>query len=387
MKKLSNKLSTRDGFALPATVIIFMVLFILGTAMLTVTVAETNFSVRDKQRIQAFYLARSGVEATANWLVDPANDPSTIIGKVSNPTSLASGIDGQFTVEIIGNLSDPEFIVQSTGTVDGVSAKAAMVIKTGSENNTPAFKHTIYGESNVNLSGNSMIYGDVAQGTGTSINLQGNATLNGTDESPLVINLPPIKFPTVGVYQTELNLSNNSNQTLNFDVTNRTRIYDDLDFGNGATLTINTGSSGQGNVNLVVTNFSGGNSSSNLVITGSNRLNLFILNQIHLDANFNVTSAGDPGDPLKLILYVKSGGSIRLNSNNSFNGFIYAPGVTLTGTGTPSFRGAIIGNIATIRGTFNTNSAGTPTYTLNPGDIEFGDMSVILLAKGSWIKP
>jgi hypothetical protein len=383
-KKLFKKISSQDGFAFPATVIIFMVLFILSAAILTSVVAETNFSVRDKKRIQAFYLARSGVEATAEWLVNPANNAAAIIGKTSNPTNLATGIDGQFTVEIIGSLDDPEFIVQSTGTVDGVSAKAAMLIITKSENITPVFPHTIYGETSITLIGTTVIYGDVAQGTGNSINSGGNATLNGEDQSPLKIDLPPIAFPTSGVYETNYTLSNNSTRTMSFDVTNRTRFYDNLSFGNGATLIIDT--SGVGNVNLVVNNFTGGNQQSKLVITGSNRLNLFITNSISLSPNINVTEAGDASDPFKLIMYVKPGVGLQFNGNIKFNGFIYAPGVTLNSTGTPAFRGAIIGNITSIRGSFNVNPDGTP-YIYDTTLIDFGDMSVIQLTKGSWIKP
>ena len=382
-----------SGYALPATIVFMMVLFILGIAILTVSIAETNLSVRDKKRIQAFYLARSGVEATTAWVLDPANNATSIIGQSSNPAQLATGVDGEFTVEVIGDINDPEFVIKSTGTVDGVSAQAARLIRTGSDNDDPVFTHTLFGETSIYLTGSTQVVGDVATpysgGFGQS---PGQDRLDGDDDSPYERTFPPIAFPTAGDYQPTLTLNNNQEVTLGFNgVTNRTRIYNTLTYGNGSVLTVNTGSTGDGDVSIVVDNLSGGNSSTYLKITGDNRLRLFVRNSIAIDSNYNASpplSGNNPsnrinGDPAQLILLAGPDvSSFHLNSNATFNGFIYAPGVTITTNGTPDFRGAIIGNIINLSGDFNVDG-----YTFDPGDITFEDFPVIMLSEGPWIKP
>ncbi|MCD4712446.1 MAG: hypothetical protein K8R73_04115 [Clostridiales bacterium] len=89
------------GSALVFVLIIFAVMMILGTSVLSISLSETNFVVQDVKKIKADYTARSGAEAMASYLIEhPDKIQDTIDQTAFQPASGSlNGISFELTVE------------------------------------------------------------------------------------------------------------------------------------------------------------------------------------------------------------------------------------------------------------------------------------------------
>ncbi len=59
---------SRKGFTLSVLIIVVVILVIIGMALLALSVNEFNFSAREENRIQAYYIARSSAEAVVDYI-------------------------------------------------------------------------------------------------------------------------------------------------------------------------------------------------------------------------------------------------------------------------------------------------------------------------------
>ncbi len=86
-----------DGSALIATLVIMMVLVVLGGALAQYVLLDSRQTVREERDMQAYYLARSGADAAAEWIVQNPDLVHEIIGKTSEPVKLG---EGHFVVNV-----------------------------------------------------------------------------------------------------------------------------------------------------------------------------------------------------------------------------------------------------------------------------------------------
>ncbi len=64
IKKMASK---ENGYALVLVMVVMLVLFMLGTALIGVSTSHVREAVKQQERVQAYYLAYSGANAVAEW--------------------------------------------------------------------------------------------------------------------------------------------------------------------------------------------------------------------------------------------------------------------------------------------------------------------------------
>ncbi len=131
-----RKFKNQKGGALVLVVMVMAVLMILGVSLITVSLAETNFSTRQLNRSQAYFSARSGAEigletiktalATGNY-----QDVVTLYNDINTPISGAvnSGED-TFNVSFVdgGLVAQDRIKIYSQGTAYNVPNTTALTI-------------------------------------------------------------------------------------------------------------------------------------------------------------------------------------------------------------------------------------------------------------------
>ncbi len=370
--KEGNVMKKREGSALAFTIIIMVVITILSGIILQIAMAETMQAKRDKDRIEAYYVAKSGAEATADWILKNSTNAKNIIGKESVAQNLANGI---FEVEVKGTETSPEIIVQGTGTVRGVSQKASLILNRTTNLTGINFDYALYAGTNMDLRGDITIDGKV--GYGNNFDPHGNNVTVSSKEK-ITINYPTPIAPT------DPSLANDFSSPdpkILFSSTNRTKTYRNLviDTKNDNEFIIDTGSVGLGDANLVLETLTlTGNNKGNLKITGENRLNIYITKYASFSVNVNKTN---PAKPENLLLMMCEGSSITFVNKIEFNGFIYAPTLSITDGGNLDFRGAIISKNLDLK-----ENPFVSGYTYDPINGGIGGIPVQLYSKGRWIE-
>src|SRR5690554_5509398 len=113
---MKRYLRKREGGALAMVLIVMAVLSILGTAVLRIAVAESNFAKHNENKLQAHYIARSGAVAVAEHMILQGEIPDGFIGNESAPNDSIGG--GQFTVRIDKD-SDDKIIITAESNFRG----------------------------------------------------------------------------------------------------------------------------------------------------------------------------------------------------------------------------------------------------------------------------
>lgn len=96
----SNKLDNK-GMALPTVIFIFVILFILGMALIQFSMSETRNTTWQNNRVQAHYLARSGVLVGIDKLTDELNS-NEYLGTLEDITTSLNGIFNQPSYTLAG---------------------------------------------------------------------------------------------------------------------------------------------------------------------------------------------------------------------------------------------------------------------------------------------
>jgi len=375
-----KKLKDEKGVALVLVITVMLVGTILAMAILMRYLSDTKFAIYEGKQMQAYYLAKSGVEATASWMLDTSNNGSSLIGKTSTSTVLQNGIDGTFTVEVI-NWSATELLIKGTGNVDGVTAQTGMTLeKAGDAGPAPVFENTITAIDRIILEGNTSVEGDIASGMSSPDGIVTNGKafdVSGTSTQGSVINAPPIVFPADPSTADDITYIGNVTRTLDIAADyDQTVVYKNMTMSNGI-LEITTGTANNV-VNLVVDELNLQNGTVKII--GDGILHLFVKTNaiFKTDTNYN-----DPliSKPSQLIVFLGDGCGAYLDANDKFNGFIYGPGANISIKGNNGFKGAIIGKTITC--------GGTPFINYDPAgdDITYDMLPVFYFIRGNWGKP
>ena len=121
-----KKLMRCEGAALVTVIIVMLLLFTLGTAILALVSTERKISVNQLQSKRSFYLAEAGVQRV---MAELENDYSWSEGQESNNILISEAL-GEGTITVIlderdeqGNPQRPSeiaFIIVSKGDVSGI---------------------------------------------------------------------------------------------------------------------------------------------------------------------------------------------------------------------------------------------------------------------------
>lgn len=365
-------IKNNKGLALAYVLIVMAVMSILGLVFIQISLTETMQAAHDKSKMQAYYLAKSGVEATAAWMVSHADIGNTLIGKTSSPVALAeSNINGTYVVSVLVNVASPLFLlVKGIGTVNGVSATATMTVNTGNTNITNVFTETLYSNGEITSQSNAAeIFGNIVAGGIIDVK---NCT--GTKTSNSIRIYPSVVFPTIPT-------------TVDFPSSNTSLVLTDTtifpgqiagynNFACGSSLSIKTGNIN--NVVSLVVNIFDLSKSSKLMIPDDGRLLVFVKTELIIDSKAEINF---DQDPKKLIILMGVGTAFTDKNSYQLNALIYAPNNNLSITGNGNITGSIIADKIKINGNNSINGTKFGPYN----DIKINDLPIKNYTKGYWV--
>lgn len=346
--KLRGWFHREQGSALAVTLIIMVVLTILGTAFLNLSVAENRFANRSEDRLQAYYIARSGAQSVAEYMVeDHNNDATQMVGHTSVVNTQIGG--GSFTVAVEQDPGNANIVnITSIGTYRGVSQTSKIQVSKTSTGVGGLFNHALVAKGNINTASGSgqgiSIQGSVATINGTiSNNLNGKYTAAGSGVDSTII-LPDIVMPSGAISLGALNYNNAG--TITFPRTGdayvtkpsgvREYTYhaDSISIQN-TTISIvdNSGLTPNGNLPNVV-------------------VHIYVDGNITMATNSQLTAAGNT----LLYVYCKGSTVTLSGSGENNNVYIYAPNANISWQNAQNhniFFGGLVGNTITIANQIN----------------------------------
>jgi type II secretory pathway pseudopilin PulG len=380
-------LKTKKGMVLPLVIVVLVVISILGIVILQIALAQNKHAARDKSSMQAFYLARSGVEAAEVWLMENTDKFSDIKNIESTPSSLeGSEINGTFTITVTGNL-DSTVLIEGTGTVNGVKATAAKaLISYGDILDLIVFDDTVYAKKIVTLNGGVTIDGTVAYGEDIIENGAASTITGGPAVKKDKILPPPI-FPADPNSASDLTL--NSSVYLNElglidedDSADVLYVVKDFYFNkHKRVLTIDTGDAGEV-VRLVTRNFNFVTGSLRLIGNGS--FELYVTNSMSLGANAFINASINDDDVVvfgsakQFLVLLGKGASFSMTGSPLFCGCIYGPEANVSISGDQNFCGTVVGGTTTLSGNPFASSGDAINLT-------FEDLPIIFFEESHYI--
>lgn len=338
---MKSKISNESGSALAMTLIVMLVLMILGTALLNMSLAENKFAIKNEDKLQAYYIARSGAQSVAEYLVKGDN-AALVLNKTSDVETLISG--GQYQVSVSYPITGNTKIVDvtSVGTYKGVTQTSIIRLEE-TKVGLGMFEHTLFAYDGIGMSsGNSVnnvaIVGSISSNGPIAVNSSsGGYTVDGSYPNQ---NYPfvPINKPAttaIGAITSSVTFAAGSNVHIETPY---------LNMNNSDTITV----TGTGAVNLYITGLNGSNKKNSTIkgsitIGANAQLNIFLMNDTTIDLS------GSPEITGKIFMYAPYG-TVELGSatNLSLRGIIIAKNILLHNQFTITYDESVINNITSI---------------------------------------
>lgn len=167
------------GSLLVTVLMIGLILIILSTALATLSLSEIKDTAASRDKTQAYYVARSGVEATVQKLMNMTNLEKK---NIRFPTSFTGNIGAhEYLVELTGSLE--EIKIESTGKVNAREETVTHILKGDINSSTEVeLDMAVFAQENIILDGSAKIHGDIVMNATKpgSIDLAGGGTgING----------------------------------------------------------------------------------------------------------------------------------------------------------------------------------------------------------------
>lgn len=350
MMKDNNK-----GFALVTVVIVMAVLMIFGTTILAVSVSENRQVRFQEQSIQHFYVARSGADSVASYLIKNPDQVDTFIMKTKSGPIVGEIAGREFEVYVTG--TEHEFIIESIA-YNLAGHEASRVYLTMSE-----FNLLDYG-----VFANSVLI------TGNNVKIEGNLGVNAPSiyfGNVLVdgnITLGPEATPS-DIVDAENNIEeghmvNKLSSIVNLPEVNPADFPIALPNGTESVNTANyTPNDGKLMFSLDRIDISG---NSEFYVYGGGQVHLYITDSIILKGNSSIKTDGDT----HLFLYYNKSDTINFRGTPSSNIVLYAPNATVDydGGGGGTTYGSIIAN--------KFNGPNSAAATIRQGHYGAGDLMI-----------
>lgn len=305
------------GIAIPLVMLVITVMMLFGTAMYYFSTTDTVQVSRDVKKIQAYYVAKSGVDATASWIIEEFKH----VDELSLPLNGTGSLDnGTFNVSV--DVLDSGLIkIISVGTVGNVKETVTLTLS-----QQGLFDNALFGTAFIALKGKVTVVGNIESNgpvsyTGNSYIHEGN-TKEWSDR-----NYPSVIFPS-NTSTAVIEIKNNdkhiidSNQSIN-----------KININNGGTLEFVLNNS----VLKVVVNEI--DAKGKVIVKGTGTLILYTKEFI---AGGNAEIINETGSTASLIVLLPPNGVINFGGSPSFHGVVYGPDSTASFSGDTSFSGAVV---------------------------------------------
>ena len=194
MRKLFQN---NQGSTLPVVLTVFFIVIIFSVTALTIGTASVRQAENQEQRLQAYYLARSGASAVASYIVNNPDKLSeaqmnTFISKLltagtSEPFKLDPDDKGEIEVSIT-KPSENLMLVSSTAAVDNISQTTSVEIIVEKATGEP-FNKVVYSFGKMHLNGT--VIGALAGLSDVSLDWSANITSTLYMPSDAKLTVPP----------------------------------------------------------------------------------------------------------------------------------------------------------------------------------------------------
>ncbi len=162
------RVHNQKGYALALVILVVAILSIIGAALMVAARGEHVFTSRQKDKTQAYYVAKSGAEAMALWIEDTdttlAEINTIVSGNTTNTdtwTDFPSG--GRFKIHFSGDQYSP--VIHSEGEYKSITKNVSLLLDKRSYFD---YAVTVVGTLGLNQA-NTDVYGDVALANGAII--------------------------------------------------------------------------------------------------------------------------------------------------------------------------------------------------------------------------
>ncbi len=359
---MGNVIKEQKGMAIPMVLVFMAVLMMLGTALMQFSTAEAIQVARGKDKKQAYYVARTGADATAAWIIGNYNDVSELNAASYLPFNGTGYLDyGNFKVNV-EELDNGKLRINSRGFAGNTSDIVNLTVVP-----QDLFDNAMFGTAFINLKGSVIINGN--------LECNGTITFDGTaytmsDEYECIENSERI-YPEVDPFP-----ENNSTEII--DVSNgithpitSESSYDKINVKNGGTLSFNVSTD-----TVVIVNDL--DVKGSLKVEGTGTLYLYVRNFV-VGGNGKVVNNADS---TSLIVLLPPNGLINFGGSPEFRGIIYGPNATATFSGDTEFTGSLIAGEVVNNGnpTVNYDPA---VADLSPDDIPVDNLFTGL-ERGVW---
>lgn len=322
------------GAALALTLIVMVVLMIFGTAFLNFSLADSKFARINEDKIQAHYLARSGAQTIAEYMISDPGNALDLIGKTSQSNTQVAG--GEIVVSVYNQSEGSPAVIRTYVEAKGVFRNVEQSVKV-------RLNRTL--TSSNFLTENAIVAPNLIshQGNGNTIDISGSVLSTSVD------NIFPSSNSGATITGGEKENSNLP-QMLAAVVLNYPDSYDATYNNLSGTNTLNT--SNKANYYVKV--------NGDMTLSGNQTLTIKSPGMTHIYLNGDLDFGGnselviEPG--AKLAVYKTNAGSITISGDSKLlnNMFIFAPESTVTFNNNNAYRpdggfyGVIVGKIVSL---------------------------------------
>lgn len=341
--------------------LMIVLLTILIVPLMLVSMSENMFTINQKKRMQAYYIAYSGVNAVADYIVKDQNGPVKALelaGKTATDTSHFS--NGELKIEAATS-SGGILTLTGTGMVGGIENSVKLILQKLASDYL--IDKAIYSNEALKISQVRVLDGGEVQSGGL------------------------VTFTTTGTHafdaNKQLSFSKQSYALNNFIESTSSDIVSDpleliatadtrYDYGkilldhetlkivpNGHTVQLAVNEIDIKKGNLII-DIAPGDTTS--------KVELYINNRMELDVNGLINNQ----DPYHFFIYLQDGSEFVTQANEVINGYIIGPNATIRMTsGNTEIHGAIIGNV--VLKANNDNAPLGNVYWVPLKEVDIGD--------------
>lgn len=320
-------INNKKGLALPLVLLAMLTASLLGVTVWQYSVTDTIHVALDADRMQAHYLARSGADALAEFLVrNPSRATEMIVKTAAYKATGTLGNYKNFQVNVTG---DPKSLITITSEGKSGEATEKLMLDLTPLTAKEIFNNAIFSKANLDVTAMKSVTGDLE--SAGNIFAPSGYRYRVVRNSERVFSSPLI--PSLPIDPSGINISVNNNETRtitgNF-------AYDTIAMAPNATLVFdNRGGVQQVAVRSLTTK-------GNISVVGAGRLELYITGS----ADFQTPLVVNHNNPNNLFVFLADNTTLAIQANGQINAFIYGPNANVQiQSGNSIVNGAIIANL------------------------------------------
>lgn len=166
---MRNNFNSKKGSALLSVLIMTSILSIFGLLILGVSLAETKYAVYMEKNSQAYYVARAGADAMAEYIIKNPDELNNVVAKPGEGEIAG----GRFKTTVY--LQGSDIYIESKGTLENIpEATVTLVLR----KSYGAFDHAVFSDEDLSLE-NSIIAGDAGTNSSKGNSMKGKAKVDG----------------------------------------------------------------------------------------------------------------------------------------------------------------------------------------------------------------